>query len=636
MVHREKEGAESPTLSCSSSSSEEELLKQHNSIQTTTTTTRIGRIIHEHEDEDEEDVMIENGQFSSEAREEVLSPREQALLDAIESLNRLASMDSTKYQQRLVDNKLPPTTPSSRMPEHPSVSKLTQSIHRFHSMMLNVSRDYDQQTSEIVELQTQFDAKNQRIAKLEKAVSKLHSRNLKLQDRSQKDKSMATKLMEQVQKISNNAAKRKSDDEFYELVNKVQQHEQVLRERTDSNFSESDGLQDFDNRSVGGNSVTSTQSLVTDDGVATLKIQRERTLTWPNMCITTTTDDDVGATAKNDVPAEEATTAPSPKPTDSNNPFAMFMMAPKIAQPYTLTLVAPFSLQFVILEVDDLPTAAINTNEETLVGTEPPSVAPVKATAFAVCGYHGFDSTDNFKPTLGARLLAINKEAVNPSWSVPELEAAMADQGKYTSLTFRNDAWNKNQKEALHLSVQEQERLHPSQHVAAPFLRIRTQSGDRASILGFLNFNHHSPKGGEQEAIQSSSSSDSIKEEAEHPETPKSETQEATLQTDRASPLNNVMSSFWKSNSSAPERSQEEAVSLEEPPDGDGDLPLPEEASSDAVVVKIPESKSEEEEEEEEEQDSSEAAGRPSSSEQRAAEKFKSSMKNMGKLFAFR
>jgi hypothetical protein len=89
------------------------------------------------------------------------------------------------------------------------------------------------------------------------------------------------------------------------------------------------------------------------------------------------------------------------------------------------------------------------------------------------------------------------------------------------------------------------------------------------------------------------------------------------------------MSAFWKSNSPTPEQNQEEAVSFEEPPDGDGDLALPEEASSsDAVVVKIPESKNEEE------QNSSEAAG--STSEQRAAEKFKSSMKNMGKLFAFR
>jgi hypothetical protein len=104
-----------------------------------------------------------------------------------------------------------------------------------------------------------------------------------------------------------------------------------------------------------------------------------------------------------------------------------------------------------MLEVDGAPdAAAVNTNEETLVRTEPPAVAAVETMVFAVCGYHGFDSTANVKPTLGARLLEISKEPVNPSWSVQELEAALVDQGKLkgksTSLTIHNDGGTRNKK----------------------------------------------------------------------------------------------------------------------------------------------------------------------------------------------
>ena len=613
MVRKCNEDApESPTLRCSSSSEDE--LKCD---------SRLGRVLQEEEDNNAEEQEATTKRFS----------QEELLLRAMETLTRLAVLDSSQYQTRLRENSLPAI-------EDPALfSKLQESIHRFHSMVTNLTRENDQQTCEIIDLRNQVDTSQARIAKLEKAVTKLHRRNLKLKTKSRSDKSIARTLMEQVKTFTNKAEQRKQDEEFYRLADKVQQHEQYLRDRSDSNFSGLDGLQDFDNKSV--ESSASGQSLVTDDGVATLRIeqprtttesQRERTFTWPNANI---------SHQKNPTITDTHNESPL-KNNGTSNPFAMMFLAPKVAQPYTLSFLHLFSLQFVSLQVNSEPsTTSSTTNNDTSGGMTP---LLVTETAFAVCGYQGFDFNANVKPTLGARLLRINEESVTSSWSAEDLEKTIRALGGKASMTFRNDCWDKKQKEALNSAHR---KLHPKQGIeisVESFLRKRTQSGDSIGkqpnqLLDFLNFNHHSPKGqtSKEHCDAEEQLENLIKTPPNHSNKEESATKGQTTKDSPRSPMNNPMLSFWKKNHHyIPD---EECVSFDEQDDsgelsfpdeeiiksGEGDLLMKnDEGGDNEKVATVPESKQGGTEE-----DLSKTKGA-------GGDKFKSSMKSMGKLFAFR
>lgn len=388
------------------------------------------------------------------------------LLQAVEAVTQLAAMDSVEYQRRLVNNTVPSTN-------HSHLHKLSQSIHRLQSTTDTLTTEYDRQTTEVVELQNQLNESQSKVIKLEKAVSKLYNRNTKLTKKCKKEKAFIRKLVEQLKQFQEKAKTRKDDAEFYQLADKVQQHEQILRQlRSDSSFSDLDSL-------VGG---MSTKFLgVTEDGIATVKIHRERTYTWPKL------EDDEEKPSVIDL-QEEADTWSGTKTQSTqhfqmdSNPFVKFL-APWQAQSYTLSLKPPCSLQFVAI-----PTASTASDDDQA------------EIAFCVCGFHGFDSSINSKPTLGARLLAINKEPVDPSWVIQDLEEKLQSISNTQHLTFQNNKWNDKQKELLDLAISEQKRLHPKQQGEnMPFLRRRAQSNgdDYHPVVGFLKFqNHGLPKEG--------------------------------------------------------------------------------------------------------------------------------------------
>jgi hypothetical protein len=218
-------------------------------------TTHPGGIVAEEDDHDRSDGV----------RHEASSAL--SLSFQIETLYEIASMENVEYQQRLVENALPTL-------QDPSLSKLNLSIHRFQALVSNLTHENDSQTAEILQLQSELAKSQQHVEKLERAIFKLHTHNVKLKKKSKADKSITRKLIEQVKRFD--AARRLRQEE--EEVGKLLQHEQVLRERSDSNFSDIDGLQDFDNGSL--ESMDSTRSLVTSEP-PTIRIHRQRTLTWP-------------------------------------------------------------------------------------------------------------------------------------------------------------------------------------------------------------------------------------------------------------------------------------------------------------------------------------------------------------------
>lgn len=215
----------------------------------------------------------------------------QIVLDALEQLNRLASMDSAEYQQRLLDNSLPDiqdgvsswnkattivssssslgstTTSSARRRDRidqrlsTPLIQLSMSLHRLHSAIANLTHEVDGHSDEMVSLQTKLCTSQERTRVLEGAIKKLHKRNIKLKRTSELNRQVATDLTHQVHEH----AQQLEDQGFQLMASKVQHHEirlqlaqqqqqqQLLlqqqqqqstgvsvngRDRTDSTFSE--------------------------------------------------------------------------------------------------------------------------------------------------------------------------------------------------------------------------------------------------------------------------------------------------------------------------------------------------------------------------------------------------------------
>ena len=200
------------------------------------------------------------------------SPNKNTLDDSLQSqiatLQEIASMESREYQQRLMENSVDTSALEDRR-----FIQLNQSLHRFHSVILNLNEENDNQTQEILRLQAQEMESQNKIAKLEAVVSKLLVQNERLRNKNRSRKSLNHKLVERLQTINN------AQQQEEETIDRLLKHEQHLRERTDSASNLSSDFEGFDTESV--YSMASNRSMVTSEP-PTVRIHRERNLTWPH------------------------------------------------------------------------------------------------------------------------------------------------------------------------------------------------------------------------------------------------------------------------------------------------------------------------------------------------------------------
>lgn len=174
----------------------------------------------------------------------------------LNQLNRLASLNSTEYQQRLLENSLPDnsnlcsqTSSLSSQSFQTPLIQLSMSIHRLHAVVANVTREVNGHPDEVQELQSQLSTLRLRNRQLETAVKKVHKKNLKLKQLSQQDRKVSRRLQHKVHEY-----KAELEAQGHELMtSKVQQHEIQLqlssrnhngnncktpRDRIDSNMSD--------------------------------------------------------------------------------------------------------------------------------------------------------------------------------------------------------------------------------------------------------------------------------------------------------------------------------------------------------------------------------------------------------------
>lgn len=177
------------------------------------------------------------------------------LLRCLEQLQKLASMESTEYQQGLLDNSLPSLTAgtsssssaastvavysSSSLSQdvNAALVQLSMSLHRLHSVAANLTAEVDGHTDDTIRLQKEMETSRRRSVMLEAAVQKLHERNLKLKKRSLEDRKVAKALAKKVQAYETQL----EQQGFQLMANQVQQHEIHLLHHSGSTTTSAGG-----------------------------------------------------------------------------------------------------------------------------------------------------------------------------------------------------------------------------------------------------------------------------------------------------------------------------------------------------------------------------------------------------------
>jgi len=176
-------------------------------------------------------------------------PSEVVLISALDQLHRLATLDSTEYQQRLLENTLPALQTEPHPNHHlycPSlaesaststqIAKLSQplqtplvqlsmSIHRLHAAVANITAEVDGHTGEVSGLQSQLAILCRRNQQVEAAAKKCHRNNIKLRQQARHDRKVAHDLQRKVRQYQ---AQLESQG-FQLMASKVQQHEIQLQ-----------------------------------------------------------------------------------------------------------------------------------------------------------------------------------------------------------------------------------------------------------------------------------------------------------------------------------------------------------------------------------------------------------------------
>jgi predicted nucleic acid-binding Zn-ribbon protein len=251
--------------------------------------------------------------------DEEINDQSQVLISALNQLHRLATLDSTEYQQRLLENTLPAIqaeqTEKSNSLYCPSLAKsstrtqiseisqriqtplvqLSMSIHRLHAAVANITKEVDGHTDEVQELQSQITVLRRRNQQVEAAAKKVHKKNLKLKQQVRHDRKVAHELQHKVHKYE---AQLESQG-FQLMASKVQNHEIQLqlsktqnsnnegeddrgqpRERTDSSISE---FLDLEHESQDDNYSESVQTIGDDSTIEQNSSENEKVGSFVNI-----------------------------------------------------------------------------------------------------------------------------------------------------------------------------------------------------------------------------------------------------------------------------------------------------------------------------------------------------------------
>ena len=187
----------------------------------------------------------------------------------IKYLQELAAMNSTKYQERLTNNSLPKINDAN-------LQKLNASVHRFQSLVSNLTKENDCQTAEIHTLQSRCLQAQNHVAELEQVIAELRTRNLQLKNDRKADKCIIQKLVRKIQRLDSKYHLLAEEQHLQKLLH----HEYVIRKWTQSSHNESQIPQDSVQESSANVNTSNSSVLQEPPMIRRHRLRRNRDTTW--------------------------------------------------------------------------------------------------------------------------------------------------------------------------------------------------------------------------------------------------------------------------------------------------------------------------------------------------------------------
>ena len=423
-----------------------------------------------------------------------------SLLSCLSVLSELAAMDSDEYQSEILKSPKASRRNPRNFPLGDSlaelershglhstpIASLTQSIHRFQSSLAILHDESDTHAAEVDSLHELIKSLQARNDKLENDVQTLTDCNkklvMKLERKSEEKRYLASYMKNYIRK-ANESQDQEREFEELKVAYQLQAHENLLfqanRNRTtsaDSNLS--DGLDfihledgsgdDFSSFSCGGS------SLVTDEGVATLRLQTIRSASPRS--------DESHSSLDSYPPTPTAQTITLNFPRGSKVGIKILELHDdSISTPTAKKPNAELTRAMLATDADhrEIPEGADNTchfglpfqinffhNKAEKEGRQHRR-DPSRTSVFVVSGYNDFDESLNTKPPVGSRIVAINNITVPRGCTMEQLIESLkassmqeladdADASHY-SVSFRTETLSMRQHEVLQKALKQDE-----------------------------------------------------------------------------------------------------------------------------------------------------------------------------------
>ncbi|GAX18352.1 hypothetical protein FisN_23Hh246 [Fistulifera solaris] len=456
-----------------------------------------------------------------------------SLLSCLSVLSELAAMESDEYQSEILKS---PKASKSKLGKFPladalaqlershglhstPIASLTKSIHRFQSSLAILHDESDSHAAEVDSLHELIKSLQKRNEELEMNVEALTERNKKLAiklERKSEAKRYLASCMKQYMKKAKASKDQEREFEDLKVAYQLQAHENLLfqanRNRAtsaDSNFS--DGL-DFIHLEDGSGDDHSSfscggSSLVTDEGIATLRLQTHRSAS-PRSDASHSSFDSSPSTS----PKAQTTTLYFPRGSKVGIKILELhddtMSTPTAKQPnaeLTRALLAPEAEQTKMVgETENQRNVGLPFHINFFHSKGDKEGRHQRRDSgrhsiFVVSGYNDFDDTKNKRPSLGSRIIAINNVEVPDGCTMDQLieslrassnEELVDDAGgshSMYSVTFREESLSTRQYEVLQKAIKQDETDQHNQEATVE--RDTRQVNEKKSEMRLTNFN---------------------------------------------------------------------------------------------------------------------------------------------------
>eukprot|EP00586_Coscinodiscus_wailesii_P000298 CAMPEP_0172484990 /NCGR_PEP_ID=MMETSP1066-20121228/12699_1 /TAXON_ID=671091 /ORGANISM="Coscinodiscus wailesii, Strain CCMP2513" /LENGTH=483 /DNA_ID=CAMNT_0013249865 /DNA_START=158 /DNA_END=1609 /DNA_ORIENTATION=+ len=345
---------------------------------------------------------------------------------------------------------------------------LIASIHELKSQFKAVCSDAEVVIEENRELRESLEVSAEANKRTARALAKLNKENKRMKNKVERMKRRSSERSSVFQSVKEYLSKAQILEK--EEVDKCTEHKLKMHERFLATDDKSRVIDDEDDTVISSVSSISTSSLVTDDSLPTLRFGVNEEGHWCSSSSVSSSVSSIEEQTKRKQPHHLHTTS------SSYQMFAGLLGSPS-AKVYKVhvAIFSQIGLQFqkiprpggqAVLERHGILNNEIMGNDNNHIAVNQImhkserlcQKEQVEEGDFVVCGFKGFDDVRHTRPTIGAKLIAINDERLESNcFSAEEMCAKIAKlvaKEKPIAFKFRNDALNQQQTQILNMGTE--------------------------------------------------------------------------------------------------------------------------------------------------------------------------------------